>query len=312
MQYKDYYSVLGVDKNASQDDIKRAYRKLAKKYHPDTNPGNKQAEEKFKDINEAYEVLSDTEKRKNYDNLGSEFNFQNGYDFDPSRFGAGRNVKYEYRTGGTGEHSDFFNMFFGGSGFDFDSLFGNMGSNKRTMSYAYDGEDIEAEIEITPEEGFKGAEKRISLRGQSMGKSLTFRIPKGVKDGEKIRLKGQGESGVNGGQNGDLFLKVRVRPSERFTLEGNDLTTTLDIMPWDAALGSESAVDTIDGKILIKVPAGIQTDSKIRVAGKGYMDKSGRRGDLYIKVRIVNPGYITHEMKGLYEKLRQVSKVKVM
>ncbi|MCX7842416.1 MAG: DnaJ domain-containing protein [Clostridia bacterium] len=311
MQYKDYYSILGLDKNASQEDIKKAYRKLAKKYHPDTNPGNKQAEEKFKDVNEAYEVLSDPEKRKKYDNFGNEYNFQNGYDFDPSQFGFGKNVKYEFRTGGGMDHSDFFNMFFGG-GFDFDSLFDHAGMNKNKRHSAYKGEDIEAELEITPEEGFHGAEKKISIRGHMGVKNLSFKIPKGVKDGQRIRLQGQGEEGLNGGQNGDLFLNIRIKPSERFTLEGNDLTTTLNIMPWDAALGSETSVDTIDGRILVKIPAGIQTDSKVRVAGKGYVDGTGKRGDLYLKVRIVNPSHITNEMKGLYEKLRQASKVRTM
>lgn len=312
MQYKDYYSILGLDKNASQEDIKKAYRKLAKKYHPDTNPGNKQAEEKFKDVNEAYEVLSDPEKRKKYDNFGNEYNFQNGYDFDPSQFGFGKNVKYEFRTGGGMDHSDFFNMFFGGGGFGFDSFFDHAGVNNRSRRSSYHGEDIEAELEITPEEGFQGVEKRISIRGQGGTKSLSFKIPKGVRDGERVRLQGQGEAGFNGGQNGDLFLTLRIKPSERFTLEGNDLTMTVNIMPWDAALGSETAVDTIDGRILVKIPAGIQTDSKIRVSGKGYVDRTGRRGDLYLKIRIVNPSHLTNEMKELYEKLRQASRVRAM
>lgn len=312
MQYKDYYSILGINKNASQNDIKKAYRKLAKKYHPDANPGNKQAEEKFKDISEAYEVLSDPEKRKKYDNFGSEFHFQNGYDFDPSQFGFGNNVKYEFRTGGSRNYSDFFNMFFGDSGFDFDDFFGHTKFKKRGVNFAYDGEDVEAEIEITPEEGFKGVEKRVVLRGGSGEKSITFKIPRGVKDGEKIRFQGQGEPGVNGGKRGDLYLVVRFKSDGRFLLEGNDLNMTLDIMPWDAALGSEVPVNTIDGRILVKIPAGIQTDSKIRVAGKGYIDRKGRRGDLYIRIRIVNPNVISHEVRELYEKLRMISRSKAM
>lgn len=308
MQYRDYYSILELDKNASQEDIKKAYRKLAKKYHPDANPGNKKAEEKFKDISEAYEVLSDPEKRKAYDNFGSEYNFQNGYNFDPSQYGFGNKVRYEYRTSGNKDYSDFFNMFFGGGGFDFDSIFSRTGSAGRGVKYGYDGEDIEAEIEITPEEGFRGIEKRISLRGQSGGKSLVFKIPKGVKDGEKIRLKGQGHPGSGGGRNGDLLLTVRIKPDKGFSLEGLDITTTVDLMPWDAALGTEVAVDTIEQKILVKVPAGIQSDSKIRVVGKGYVDKSGNRGDMYIKVRIVNPKVITAEMKDLFEKLKKAGR----
>lgn len=307
MQYNDYYSALGIQKNASQEDIKKAYRKLAKKYHPDVNPGDKKAEENFKQVSEAYEVLSDPEKRKKYDTFGSATNFENGYDFDPSKYG--RNVRHEYQTGDTGNHSDFFNMFFGGSGFDFDlgSIFGNRGASGMSKNYSNDGKDIETQIEITIEEGFSGIEKRITLRSQRGEKSLTFKVPKGVKDGEKIRLHGQGEPGVNGGKNGDLFLVVKLKSSDKFTMEGNNLITIIDIMPWDAALGCEMAVETIDGKILIKVPAGIQTDSKIRAAGKGYTDRNGIRGDLYIKIRIVNPGNITDKMKELYEKLRKAA-----
>lgn len=312
MQYNDYYSALGIEKNASQDDIKKAYRKLAKKYHPDVNPGDKKAEEKFKEINEAYEVLSDPDKRKKYDNFGNATNFQNGYDFDPSQYG--KNVRYEYHTGGdSGNHSDFFNMFFGGNGIDFDlgSIFGNggtsTGTSTRSRNYSVDGKDIETHIELSIEDGFNGIEKRITLRGQNGDRSLTFKVPKGVKDGEKIRLHGQGEHGVNGGKTGDLYLIVKLKSSNKFSIEGNNLTTTLDVMPWDAALGCEKTVETIDGKIMIKVPSGIQTDSKIRAAGKGYIDRNGTRGDLYIKIRIVNPINITREMKELYEKLRKAS-----
>lgn len=310
MQYNDYYSDLGIDKNASQEDIKKAYRKLAKKYHPDVNPGNKQAEEKFKRISEAYEVLSDPEKRKKYDTFGSATNFENGYDFDPFKYG--KNVRYEYRTGGNGKYSDFFNMFFGEGGFDFDfdSIFSNIGATNRRGNYSNDGKDIETQIELTIEEGFKGIEKRITLKGPSGNKSLSFKVPKGVKDGEKIRLYGQGEHGTNGGKNGDLYLIVKLKPSDKFTMEGNNIITNLDVMPWDAALGCEKYVDTIDGKILIKVPPGVQADSKIRASGKGYIDRNGVRGDLYIKIRIVNPKNITHEMKELYEKLRKTSNKK--
>ncbi len=308
MQYRDYYNILGIDKNASQDDIKKAYRKLAKKYHPDANQNNKTAEEKFKEVNEAYEVLGDAEKRKKYDTFGSKVNFQNGYDFDPSRYGFGDNVRYEYRGSSGGDYSDFFNMFFGDGGFDLGSIFGGMGSNRRGQNYSVKGEDIEAVIEILPEEGFSGVEKSVSLRGRTGDKSLSFKIPKGVKDGEKIRLKGQGEPGRNGGESGDLYLTVKFRKGSRFEIDGKDLFTTLDVLPWDAALGAEKSVDTLDGRILIKVPAGIQTDSKIRAAGKGYTDRTGIRGDLYIKIRIVNPKVMTPEIRELYNKLREVSK----
>ncbi|PQQ66866.1 DnaJ C-terminal domain-containing protein [Acetivibrio saccincola] len=305
MEYKDYYKILGVDKNATQDEIKKAYRKLAKKYHPDVNKNNKEAERKFKEVNEAYEVLGDEEKRKKYDTFGSHYNFQDGYDFDPSQFGFG-NVRYEYRTTGDSQgYSDFFNMFFGrDSGFDFSSFFSEFRGAGR---YSRKGEDVEVQIEISLEEGYKGVEKRLNLRSVKGEKKISFKVPKGVKDGEKIRLKGQGREGTGGGPNGDLILSVKIKQEGNYTLEGNDITTTLDILPWTAALGGKADVDTLDGRIKIKIPEGIQSDSKIRVAGKGYIDKNGKRGDLYIKIRIVNPKIITAEMKKLFKELDRIS-----
>jgi curved DNA-binding protein len=320
VQYKDYYKILGVEKTATPDEIKKSYRKLAKKYHPDANQDNKNKgamEEKFKDLNEAYEVLGDADKRSKYDQFGSAANFSNGADFDPSQYGfsgyqpGGGNTHYEYSTGGdAGQYSDFFNMFFSGGGgeggFDISDLFG--GSRKKSRNIVYDGEHIEAEFAITPEEGFAGGEKRISLQEEGGVRNFSFKIPKGVRDGEKIRLKGQGHPGSRGGKSGDLYLIVRFKPSDKFTLEGNDLTMTQDIYPWDAALGSKVAVEAIDGRIMVKIPAGIQTDNKIRVAGKGYTDRDGKSGDLYLKVRIVNPRRVTAEAAALYEKLKGLYK----
>lgn len=304
MQYKDYYGILGINKAASQEEIKKAYRKLAKKYHPDTNQGDKQAEETFKDVGEAYEVLSDPEKREKYDNFGSAADFQNGYDFDPAQYGYNGNVRYEWK-GSSGAHSDFFNMFFTDGGFDIGDIFGASGS--RGTHLVYDGEHIEAEIEITPEEGFSGGEKRIALQTQHGVKNYTFKIPKGVRDGEKIRLKGQGHPGTNGGKSGDLYLTVRFRPGEHFALEGQDLVASLDIYPWDAALGGKVPVKTLDGRIMVKIPEGLRPGSRIRVPGKGYADRAGKRGDLYIKPRIVNPAHLTAETKELYQKLKKAS-----
>ncbi|HHW32473.1 MAG TPA: J domain-containing protein [Clostridiaceae bacterium] len=315
MEYKDYYKILGVDKNATQDEIKKAYRKLAKKYHPDARPGDKFTEEKFKEVNEAYEVLGDPEKRKKYDQFGQNFNFTHGSSFDPFDFGFGKNVRYEYRTSGNSDFSDFFNMFFGGDSFDFDlgNIFGRTAgasSGFNTGGYASNfpmkGDDIEAEIEITPEEGFSGTGKTISLKKGKEDRTISFKIPQGIKEGEKIKLASQGKPGVNGGANGDLYLKVKFKRSN-FELDGMDLIASLDLMPWQAALGDEVMADTLDGKILVRIPAGIQTDSKIRVANKGYRDRTGNRGDLYFRIRIMNPAILSDKVKELYRQLKVIS-----
>lgn len=311
MQYKDYYEILGVDKKASQDEIKKAYRKLAKKYHPDAHPGDKKSEDKFKEANEAYEVLGDEEKRKKYDQFGKEGQFSNGYNFDPSQYGFGSNVRYEYRNaGGDNDFSDFFNMFFGGSSFDADGIFGNKSGRSRgfrQQSYSMDGEDSEAIIEITAEEGFVGAEKKVGLRTESGDKTISFKIPAGIRQGEKIKLAGQGNPGMNGGRNGDLYLVISFKAGDGFELDGMDLVSTLELAPWDAALGAEIPFNTLDGKILVKIPPGIQTENRIRVGGKGYKANNGQRGDLYLRVKIVNPAVLNREQRELYEKLRDIS-----
>jgi curved DNA-binding protein len=329
MEYKDYYAILGVEKTAAQEDIRKAYRKLAKQYHPDMNKGDNKAEAKFKDVGEAYEVLGDAEKRKKYDMFGNQTNFSGGSNFDPSQYGWNDgNVHYQYA--GSGDHSDFFNAFFSGSGINFDDLFGAAARSGGRQTRVYEGDDmsemfggartsaraqrtrdgrhVEAEIEITPEEGAAGVEKRISLQTDTGTRTIDFKVPRGVKDGETIRLKGQGYAGAGGGASGDLRMTVKLVPSARFTPEGNDLVTAADVYPWDAALGGKHTVDTLDGRIAVKIPAGIQPGSRIRVAGKGYPVRSGKRGDLFIKVRIVNPAHLTGEQKKLYEKLKDTVK----
>lgn len=309
MKYRDYYETLGVNKNASQDEIKKAFRKLAKKYHPDANPKNIVAEEKFKEINEAYEVLGNADKRGKYDNLAHEGKYADGVDFDPSQAGHGY-TRYERRGGQDNDFSDFFNAFFGGAaGFGgasgMDDLFGRSASGpRRSRSFAQAGADTEAEIGITIKEAFLGEEKKITISSGASTRTLSFKIPAGIKAGEKIKLSGQGEPGINGGKNGDILLIVRFVEEDKFRINGLDLESTLDILPWDAALGSEMEVDTIDGRILVKIPAGIQTDSRIRVAGKGYRDTRGKRGDFFLKIRIVNPRTLSEELKEDYQRIR--------
>lgn len=323
MEYKDYYKILGVEKNASQDEIKKAYRKRAKEYHPDTNQGNKKAEERFKEISEAYEVLGDAEKRKKYDTFGQGYNFQHGYDFDPSQFGFDRNIRYEYQTGTQGDFSDFFNMIFGSEGLNFDigDIFVNMGdrgggkaktkSRSRTAGYSsnypINGNDLEANIDLSLEEGFTGTERRIKINTGSGEKTISFSVPPGIRQNEKIKLTGQGNPGISGGRNGNLYLNVNIKPSKKFELDGINLMSTLDLYPWDAALGTKTNFETIDDKILVNIPKGIQSDNRIRVSGKGYRDKKGIRGDLFLKVRIVNPTKLTSEEKDLYEKLKKIN-----
>jgi len=290
MKNKDYYKVLGVDKKATQEEIKSAYRKLAKKYHPDANPGNKKFEKSFLEVNEANEILGDAKKRKEYDEVGSQSDFQNANDFR-------QNGRYTSRTNGGGGRSSFHNMFFGGD--DYDDIFSQSSSPRK-------GGDVEASIELTVEDGFAGVEKRISLKVSSGEKDLTFKVPVGVKEGQKIRLKGQGESGINGGSNGDLYLVVKFSTKSKFTIEGIDLHVTLDIMPWEAALGTKMSVETIDGEIFMTIPSNMQTGSKLRASKKGYIDKNGTRGDLYITLRIVNPQVISPQVKVLYEQLSKL------
>lgn len=313
MKYRDYYEILGVDKKAPQDEIKKAYRKLAKKYHPDAHPGDKVLEDKFKEANEAYEVLGNAEKRKKYDQFGREGQFANGADFDPSQYGYGNNVRYEYRQGGNGDFSDFFNMFFGGSdpfgSYDGGGIFGQKSgrSGRFTQNRQMKGEDSEAVFEITPAEGFSGAEKRISFRTSTGDKTISLKIPAGIKPGEKIKLSGQGGPGMNGGRSGDLYLQVEFRRDSGFEMDGLNLEAQVELYPWEAALGSEISFYTLDGKISVKIPAGIQTGNRIRVTGKGYKDKSGTRGDLYLRVKLVNPENLDKAQLDLYEKLKKIS-----
>ena len=313
MKFRDYYEILGVDKKATQDEIKKAYRKLAKKYHPDTHPGDKAAEDKFKEANEAYEVLGNAEKRKKYDQFGREGQFANGADFDPSQYGFNNNVRYEYRQGGNSDFSDFFNMFFNGTNpfgaADRGSIFGQeQGRSRRfTQNRQIQGEDSEAVLEITPAEGFSGAERKISFRTTDGDKTISLKIPAGIKPGEKIKLAGQGSPGMNGGKNGDLYLKVEFRRDSGFELEGLNLEAQIELYPWEAALGSETSFYTLDGKISVKIPAGIQTGNRIRVTGKGYKDKAGTRGDLYLRVKLMNPERLDKVQLDLYEQLQKIS-----
>ena len=315
MKYKDYYNILGVEKKASQDDIKKAYRKLAKKYHPDMNKNNPKSEEKFKELNEAFEVLSDKEKRKKYDMFGQSGNFHQGMDFDPSQYSSqfdfgnfGGGHTYTYTTGNS-DFSDFFNMFFGGNvhqgtSFDFGDIFNRTGTNTgRNIK----GQDIESEIQISIYEAFHGVKKQFMLDTGVSKQSISVSIPKGITSGQKIKLKGQGTPGPSG-EKGDLYLKVIINKHGKFTMNHLDVHTTIDIFPWEAYFGAEKVIETLDEKIKLKIPPKIQNGKKIKVPLKGYRDMKGNTGNLFVEIRIINPSSLPPEAEEAYEKLRNFMK----
>jgi curved DNA-binding protein len=309
--YQDYYKKLGVEKMASQDEIQRAYRKLARKCHPDINKESS-AEEKFKQLNEAYEVLGDPEKRAKYDQVGNGWNGQfanQGY----QGYQDGENVQYHFSNADPGQFSDFFQNLFGGGGWNFgeDTEFRSGGVKRRR------GRDHETAINISLADAYHGAKKSIELERAEPGsdgrpnrtrRSYDITIPQGVTDGSLIRLAGQGGSGSGGGDAGDLFLRVNILPDSRFTLNGHDLATTVDITPWEAALGGKVLVPTVDGRINLAVPAGTQSGQSLRVRGKGMPVAPGRFGDLLVTVRIVVPQHLTTRERHLFEELAKESR----
>ncbi len=312
MEYKDYYKILGVGQNAGTDEIKKAYRKLAKQYHPDSAKGDrKKAEERFKEISEAYEVLGDAEKRRKYDEMMEQI--KNG-GFNPSDFtgftGSGGNGSgvYTYTwSGGDGGFpdgfSDFFNMFFGGMGASpEEDIFRPRAASRRGGKLRLDGEDLEDAIAIGVYEAFSGASRTLRIGGRT----IEVKIPAGIMSGERIKVAGQGMPGRNGGKNGDLYLQIRIEPERGFVLNGLDAEKEIDVYPWDAALGCKKTVDTFDAKISASIPAGIQSGERVRLAGKGYRNVKGDRGDLYLRIRLVNPPHIDSRAKELYARLRDI------
>ena len=304
MEYKDYYKILGVDKNATKDEIKKAYRKLAKKYHPDLHPNDREAQEKFKEINEAYEVLSDDNKRKQYDAFGNAYNFTHGQNFDPSQFGFdnfGKGFTYTYTTDGAENFSDFFKMFFGGRGFNLEDLF-NSRRGRGPFQARRERPVYESEIYISLEEGYKGVSKKVPLRIGNESRTLSVKVPRGILPGKKIKINGE-KAGING----DVYLKVNILEEDGMELKGLDIYKRVDIYPWDAYFGKKIVVDALSGRIRLSIPANIQGGKKIRIPKKGYRDMEGNTGDLYIIVNIVNPASLTDEQEKLYRRLKELS-----
>jgi len=323
VKFRDYYEVLGVSKTATEDEIKKAYRKLARKHHPDVNPGNKSAEDTFKEINEAYEVLSDAEKRKRYDQLGP--NWKAGADFTPPPGWEGSRVEY-------GDLSDLFGGGQTQGGFSdfFESLFGGRRGGRSGAGFQMPGQDIEAEIALTLEEAHRGGPRTLTFqatepcsdckgtgskndqvcptcRGAGFlrrPRTLEVTIPPGMRDGSAIRLAGQGGPGTNGASAGDLLLRVRIEPHRLFRIVGNDdIEIELPVAPWEAALGVSVTTPTLEEPVEMTIPPSTQAGQRLRLRGQGLNRRGGGRGDQYVKLKIVIPPKLTVREKELFEKL---------
>lgn len=288
MIFKDYYKILSLETNrVSSEQIKNAYRLAAKKYHPDVNVQDRLSEEKIKDVNEAYRVLSNPSTKRKYDRMWVN--------------NVGKK-KYEEASRSSGSvFSDFFNMFFGANQEESFKI-------KKQQKVPVNGENVETSIDVALEESFYGQEKKISLRTiDGKMKVFTITIPAGIRNGEKIRLLRQGKEGINGGKNGDLFIKVNIKNNKKFKLKGNDLYTDLYLTPWEAALGTKAQVSSIDDPTQVYIPEGIQTGEVIRIPGKGYKDGKGGRGDLIAEIKVMVPKKLSLEERNLFENLNKIS-----
>ena len=312
VQYKDYYETLGVPRTASADELKKTFRKLARQYHPDVARDKKKAEEKFKEINEAYEVLSDPAKRKKYDELGA--NWKSGADFRPpsgwEHFAGGQTSRGRSADGGD------FETHFGGTGFSdfFEQLFGSRmrggaggfgrSANFSEEEFAERGLDVEGGIMVTLEEAARGSIRSVSVRHGSRTETHQVKIPAGVTEGQRLRIAGRGEHGSGGGAAGDLYLRVRLAKHPDFEIEDHNLIHEAELAPWEAALGAEIFVPTLTGRVNIKIPAGTQSGQKLRVRGRGLPPS----GDLLVVTKIVVPAKISDAEKKIWEQLKRESK----
>lgn len=290
VQYKDYYKILGVSRDAKPDDIRKAYRKLAKQYHPDVNK-SPDAEEKYKEINEAYEVLKDPAKREKYDTLG--MNWQSGQDFTPPPgWGTGGTWQRMEFGGDMGGFSDFFQTIFGSNG---GAKFGGF-RDIFTGGQSPVKHDAEAELTLTLEQVIKAGEVTLSLNNQT----IKARLPKGITDGTQIKLPGKAQGG------GDILLTIHVAPHKDFTIEGADLTRDVHVPVWDAVLGKDIHVQTLEGPVTVKMPAGIQDGQKLRLRGKGLPKRDGTNGDMYVRIRIDIPRHLNTKQNELWQELAKL------
>ncbi|MDO4768270.1 MAG: J domain-containing protein [Pseudomonadota bacterium] len=305
MEYKDYYKLLGVGKDAGQDEIGKAFKKLARKYHPDLNPNNPEAESRFKEINEAYEVLKDPEKRKLYDSLGP--NWKDGQNFQPPP--GFENIRFSSGGFGGEGFSDFFETIFGG-GFG-GARFGGEGFSRMRSR----GRDAEVRLPLTLEEAYRGGRKTVTLQEQVRGadgmprmqqKTLEVNIPAGVKNGGKIRLSGQGSPGMGGGQAGDLLLQVEIAEHPLFRLEGVNVLYDLRLAPWEAVLGTSARIPTLDSPVDMTIPPGVSSGQKLRLAGKG-LGKGASQGDQFVRIIIRSPRELSDRERELWTELSRIS-----
>jgi curved DNA-binding protein len=300
MAAKDYYNILGVSKSASDEEIKRAYRKLAMKYHPDRNPNKKEAEERFKEINEAYAVLSDKEKRKQYDTFGAE-GFQQRFTQEDIFRGFNMEEILSNLFGGRGRRES---RFGGRSGFDFGDLFGRQAGYQDMGRMPQKGEDIVYEIAISLEEAASGGEKRVSYRKDGKVEEISVKIPRGIPSGKKLRLSGKGMEGRNGGPQGDLYLQVSIKEHPFFKRERDDLLVEKEINFSEAVLGTNIEVPTLEGMKKVKIPPGTQSHTKMRLKGLGIPHFQGEgKGDEYVKVIVKIPKKVTEKSRGLIQEL---------
>jgi curved DNA-binding protein len=343
VKYRDYYEILGISRTASEAEIKKAFRKLAREFHPDVAKDKKRAEEKFKEINEAYEVLGDPAKRKKYDELGP--NWSSGGDFRPppgwGSFNTGRGQgargagpeAYEFEFGGTG-FSDFFEQLFGSKGPRPGGGFGHApGAGPGPESGAEPGRHIEGDIMVTLEEVVRGSVRSVSVRrpvpcehcggtGQRarhvcnvcggtgrVEKTETYqvKIPAGVTEGQKLKVAGRGEAGLGGGKAGDLFLRVRLAKHPDFEVQDHNLVYTVELAPWEAVLGAEISVPTLGAKVNIRIPPGTQTGQKLRVRGRGLPHRDGANGDLIVETRVEVPARVSEAERKIWEHLAKES-----
>ena len=303
---KDYYEILGVKRGASDDEIKKAYRQLARKFHPDLNPGDKSAEEQFKQLQQAYDVLSNAEDRKLYDEHGENWRAVKAGAGAPPPGWEGATAQGSPRGTGGFDFNDFdFGSFRTSDegGFDiFEELFGGAGRGRGPRSDR--GRDVEAQLELSLEEAHQGGRRTLQMQ---TGRTIDVNIPPGVRDGSTVRLAAQGGAGSNGSEAGDLYLHIRLRQHPIFQVNGDDLEVELPIAPWEAVLGAKVEAPTIDGRVEVTVPAGAKSGQRLRLRGQGLNKRKGGRGDEYVRLKIVVPTEVSAEERRLFEELKRVS-----